>query len=143
TSLPFTTNLNLGNGYTFFIAGGKVSELDWNIRSVADILPTYRWIMDHEGKYDLTASIDYAHGHDGGNDINFRGNMEADEASTIQLYKANLPIEKDLVFTTTAKATEETELNLVITLDNGDEETIEPDQAITDAWTTVNYDLSS
>lgn len=143
TSLPFTTNFNLGNGYNFFIEGEKVSELDWNNRSVADILPTYRWIIDHEGENDLTASIDYADAYYGGNALKFRGNMEADQASTIQLYKANLPIEKDLVFTTTAKATEETELNLVITLDNGEEETIEPDQAITDAWTTVNYDLSS
>src|SRR5699024_9508691 len=56
TSLPFTTNFNLGNGYNFFKDGEKISELDWNNRSLADILPTYRWMIDHEGDNDLSAS---------------------------------------------------------------------------------------
>ncbi|MFW7393292.1 endo-beta-N-acetylglucosaminidase, partial [Vagococcus fluvialis] len=30
TSLPFTTNFNLGNGYNYFIDGQKVSSMEWN-----------------------------------------------------------------------------------------------------------------
>ena len=142
TTLPFTTNFNLGNGYNFFIDGEKVSELDWNNRSVADIMPTYRWILDHEGNNQLTASIDYAQAYYGGNSIKFRGNMEENKVSTVKLYSADLPISKDMTFTTTAKANAETDLQLVLTLDDGSEEIIKADKKVQDSWTTITYDVS-
>ena len=47
TSLPFVTNFSTGNGYSFFKNGSQISLLDWNNRSIADIMPTYRYIIEN------------------------------------------------------------------------------------------------
>lgn len=142
TSLPFVTNFNLGNGYGFYRDGENISKLDWNNRSVGDILPTYRWIIENEGENSLTASFDVGNAYYGGNSLNFRGNMGKDAASTIKLYSADLPLEEDVTYTTIAKANAETSLDAVLTFDDGTEETISGDKKVGEDWTTVTYDVS-
>ncbi|WP_350343031.1 discoidin domain-containing protein [Proteinivorax tanatarense] len=142
-SVPFTTNFNMGNGYNFFIDGEQVSKMNWNNRSMMDVMPTYRWIIDNEGNNDLTASIDYADAYYGGTSIKFRGNMESDKKSTITLFSADLEIEEDYRFTATAKAMESTELNAVLTFEDGNTEVIEGDKEVENQWTEVEFDLSS
>lgn len=141
-TLPFTTNFNVGNGYNFFIDGEKVSEMDWNNRGVSDILPTYRWIMEHEGMNNLTPSLDFAQAYYGGNSLKFRGKMEENKASTVKLYSADLPLTKDITFTTTAKANTDTQLDLVLDFSDGSTEIVKADKKLEENWTTVNYDLS-
>ena len=109
-SLPFTTNFNIGNGYNFFVDGEKVSSLDWNNRSLADVMPTYRWIINNEGSNSLKASLDFSNAFYGGNSIKLAGNLGANEASTIKLYSADLKIEKGTKFKTTAKSDKEVNL---------------------------------
>lgn len=142
TSLPFTTNFSLGSGYSFFKNGEQISKLDWNNRSIGDILPTYRWMIQNEGKNDLKATFDIGSAWYGGTSLKLRGNMEKDAASVIDLYSADLPVEKSATFTTTAKAGSETELNAVLTFDDGSSETIKGDKKVGTDWTTVSYDLS-
>lgn len=142
TALPFVTNFNVGNGYNFFIDGETVSNLDWNNRSVSDILPTYRWIMDHEGENELAASLDFAQAYYGGNSLKFRGTMEKGKASTLKLYQADLKLDKNVTFTTTAKANVATDLDLVLAFDDGTTETIKADKKLGEDWVTVQYDLS-
>lgn len=142
TTLPFTTNFNVGNGYNFFINGEKVSELDWNNRGVSDIMPTYRWIMEHEGKNALTPSLDFAQAYYGGNSLKFRGTMEENKVSKVKLYSADLPLDKNVTFTSTAKANTETELDLILTFNDGSTETLKSDKKLGEKWTTVKYDLS-
>lgn len=142
TTLPFTTNFNMGNGYNFFINGEKVSERDWNNRSLADIMPTYRWIIENEGKNKLNATMDFANAFYGGNSIKFAGNLEADKSSTLKLYSADLKLEKGIEFTTTAKSNSEVNLDLVLEFHDGSVETIKANKAIGSEWTTVTYDVS-
>ncbi|MBP2966848.1 hypothetical protein J8385_19950, partial [Acinetobacter baumannii] len=59
----------------------------------------------------------------------------------MKLYQTQLGFEKDTTFTTTAKASEQTDLNLVLTYDDGKSETIKGDKAIESDWTTVTYDV--
>ncbi|MGL4570648.1 MAG: endo-beta-N-acetylglucosaminidase [Clostridium sp.] len=141
-SLPFTTNFNIGNGYNFFIDGEKVSSLDWNNRSLADIMPTYRWIIDNAGSNTLKASLDFSNAFYGGNSIKLAGNLGANESSTIKLYSADLKIEKGTKFTTTAKSDKEVNLDLVLEFHDGSSETITGDKAVGSEWTTVSYDVS-
>lgn len=143
SALPFTTNFNVGNGYNFFIGGEKVSELDWNNRSVSDVLPTYRWIVEHEGANTLTPSLDFTQAYYGGNSLKFRGTMEKNKASTAKLYSADFPLTKDTTFTTTAKANTDTQLDVVLTFDDGSTETVQADKKIGEQWTTVNYNVST
>ncbi|WP_071130902.1 endo-beta-N-acetylglucosaminidase [Enterococcus timonensis] len=143
TQLPFVTNFNLGNGYNYFIDGTKVSNMDWNNRSMQDILPTYRWLMDHQdSKNDLKASYDYTQAYIGGNSLKFRGTMEKDQASILKLYATQLTLEKDTVFTTTAKATENTTLELVLEYEDGTSATFAGDKKIAADWTTTTFDVS-
>ena len=141
-SLPFTTNFNIGNGYNFFVDGEKVSSLDWNNRSLADVMPTYRWIINNEGSNSLKASLDFSNAFYGGNSIKLAGNLGANEASTIKLFSADLKIEKGTKFKTTAKSDKEVNLDLVLEFHDGSTETINGDKAVTNEWTTVSYDVS-
>lgn len=141
TSLPFVTNFNLGNGYNYFIEGEKVSSMDWNNRSMQDIMPTYRWVFDHGEGNDLTVTADYADAFNGGNSLKLRGNMQAEQTSSMKLYQTKVKIDKDTKFTTTAKASTETELALVLGYADGKTEVIKADKPVGDDWTTVNYDV--
>ncbi|MGL5066724.1 MAG: endo-beta-N-acetylglucosaminidase [Sarcina sp.] len=141
-SLPFNTNFNIGNGYNFFIDGKLVSKLDWNNRSMADVMPTYRWIMEHEGANKLTASFDYANVYYGGNSIKLYGNLDALKASTIKLFSSELKLTKDTKFKTAARGDEGTSLDLVLEFEDGLKEVIKADNALTDAWQVLSYDVS-
>lgn len=142
TSLPFTTYYNMGSGYSFFKNGEQVSTLDWNNRSIGDILPTYRWVMNQEGNNSLKASFSVADSYYGGTSVKFRGDMDKDAKSTIKLFSADLPLEDGVIFNTTAKANAETTLDAVLTFDDGSEETIAASGSIGTEWTTVTYDVS-
>lgn len=142
TKTPFVTNFNMGNGYNYFINGKKVSALDWNNRSMQDILPTYRWIFEHGEGNDLTVSMDYAEAYQGGNSLKLRGTMKEKQPSTMKLYASDFSLEKDTIFTTTAKASDKTQLNLILTLEDGTNETIKGDKKVGEDWTKVTYDVT-
>ena len=143
TSFPFVTNFSLGNGYNFFINGKKVSKMNWNNRSLSDVLPTYRWMIDEEGNNDLKASIDMSTAWYGGNSLKFAGKMEKGKKSTITLYRTDLKITDDVVYTTTAKATSKGNLDLVVILSDGTKKVIKGDKKLGKDWTTISYDLAS
>lgn len=143
TELPFITNFSTGNGYSFFKNGEQVSLLDWNNRSISDILPTYRYIIDNEEGNKLTADLDVADAYYGGTSMILRGDMTQGKNSTIKLYSANLPVTGDILFTTTAKAKgAEVSLNAVVTLEDGSGVILEGDKKVGSEWTTVNFDAS-
>lgn len=142
-SLPFMTNFNLGHGYNFFIDGEKVSETDWNNRSMADVLPTYRWMIENEGANTLSADIDYANAFYGGNSIKLLGNMEAGKKSTIKLFSADLTLEDKVSFTTAIKSSENVDFDLVLDFHDGTTETLKSKEKVSvDEWTTLSYDVS-
>lgn len=141
-TLPFVTNFNLGHGYNFFINGEKVSETDWNNRSMADVAPTYRWMIDNEGANQLSADIDYANAFYGGNSIKFSGNLEGKKASTVKLYSTDLTLEDNISFTTSIKSSHEINFDLVLDFYDGSTETIKSkDKVITNQWSTLSYDV--
>lgn len=143
TKLPFVTNFSTGNGYSFFKNGEQISLLDWNNRSISDILPTYRYIIEEEEGNKLSADFDVADAYYGGNSVILRGEMAQGKNSTIKLYSADLPVTGDVLFTTTAKAKgAEIVLNAVVTLDDGSEVVLKGDQKVGEDWTTVNFDAA-
>lgn len=142
-SIPFVTNFNMGNGYNFFIDGEKVSETDWNNRSMADIMPTYRWMIKNDGTNKVQATIDYANAFYGGNSIKLSGNLQGGKASTIKLYSADLKIEDKVSFKTSINSSKEVDFDLVLEFHDGSTETIKSKDTVTpDAWSTLSYDVS-
>lgn len=141
-SLPFTTNFNMGNGYNFFVNGEKVSSMDWNNRSLADVMPTYRWIINNDGNNSLKASIDYSKAYYGGNSIKLAGNIEANTSSEIKLFSSDLKIEDDTQFTTTLSASSDVSISLILDFDDGSFEEIVGNNIVSNNWTKVNFDVS-
>lgn len=141
TELPFITNFNTGSGYSFYKAGKQISSLDWNNRSMGDILPTYRWMIEQEGN-DLEASFDVDNAWYGGTSVKVYGKVEEGNASVLHLYSADLPLEKTTSFSTIVKANIETELNAILLFDDGSTETIKGDKTVEEEWTKVLFNLS-
>lgn len=142
TSVPFVTNFNTGSGYSFFKEGEQISKLDWNNRSIGDVLPTYRWMIDDGEGNALTAAFDVGNAWYGGNSLKLYGNMEEGRSSIIHLYSADLPVEETTYFSTTVMANTKTELNAILLFDDGSQETIKGDHKAGDQWTAVNFDIS-
>lgn len=86
TSFPFLTNFNVGNGDAFFLDGAKVQEGTFNNRSIQDVMPTYRWIIDNQEGNQLTANIAYEDAYNGGSSIKLSGEMMAGSETFIKLY---------------------------------------------------------
>lgn len=129
TSLPFVTNFSTGNGYSFFKNGSQISLLDWNNRSIADIMPTYRYIIENGNGNKLSADLDVADAYYGGTSLILRGNMAKDTSSTIKLYAAELTAADNMIYTTAAKAKgTEITLNAVLELEDGSVVTLEGDR---------------
>lgn len=143
TSLPFVTNFSLGHGYSYFIKGEKVSVMDWNNRSMQDIMPTYRWAFEHGEGNQFSASTNYADAYNGGNAIKLRGDMKAKTPSTVRLYSTELAFEEGISFTTTAKASSETDLNLILGYADGTTETFAADKKIGADWTEASFDVKN
>lgn len=141
-SIPFTTNFNIGNGYNFFVNGEKVSSMDWNNRSLADVMPTYRWIIDNEGDNSLKASIDYSKAYYGGNSIKLAGNLKTNTPSEIKLFSSDLKIENDTQFTTILSASSDVSIKLILDFDDGSSEEIEGNTIVSSDWTKVNFNVS-
>lgn len=144
TKLPFITNFSTGNGYGFYKDGELISRLDWNNRSISDILPTYRYIIENGEGNSLVADLDVGDAYYGGNSVILRGAMKQGTDSVIKMYSASLPATEQMIFTTTAKTNgEQIALAAVLKLDDGSEVILEGDQKVTGEWTRVSYDTSA
>lgn len=143
TELPFVTNFSTGNGYGFYKNGELISMLDWNNRSISDVLPTYRYIIEDGEGNKLSADLDVGDAYYGGNSVILRGTVKQGVPSTIKMYSADMPVSDNMTFTTTARSKgAEVALDAVLTLDDGSELILEGDKKVADAWTTVNYQTS-
>lgn len=144
TSLPFVTNFSTGNGYGFYKNGELISQLDWNNRSISDILPTYRYIIENGDGNDLKADLDVGDAWYGGTSLILRGSMKAGKESVIRMYSAGLSIADQMIFTTTVRAKGgEVAVDAVLTTEDGTEMVLEGDQKAGEEWTTISYDVSS
>ncbi len=141
-TLPFITNFSLGNGYSFFIDGEKVSALDWNNRSMMDIMPTYRWILNQEGENKLKPSFDYASSIYGGNSIKLYGKMEAGKNSELTLFSADLPLTDKTEASVMVKADYPAAVDLVLEYHDGSKELLAGDKEAGTEWTKISYDVA-
>lgn len=140
--LPFVTNFSMGHGYSFSIDGVRVSSMDWNDRSMQDILPTYRYHVEQGEGNTLEGMMDYSDAYYGGTCLKLVGKMASGVKSTATLYSAQLPIPEGTSFTMQAKANEPVALNLVLTLSDGSTQVINGDQKVGTEWTKVTFDVS-
>lgn len=141
TSLPFVTNFTTGSGYNFFRDGQEISTMDWNNRSVADILPTYQWTVRNDDGNSLSATYDYTDAWYGGDSIKLSGSVEQDAVSTIDLYATDVALTSDTKLSIKAKATAETTVNAVLTFDDGTTAEVEGKSKAGEDWGTIEFDI--
>lgn len=138
----FKTNFNLGNGYNYFKDGQKISEMDWNDRSLAGILPSYRWMIDNEGDNKITPSFDFANAYNGGNSLKFMAeHLAAGKASTLTLFASDLHIAKGAKFSVNMRSDQAVKVSTILELANGKKVSIAGDKELTDKWSEVNFDI--
>ena len=89
--MPFTTNFNSGHGKQYFVNGKIASDLEWNNRSIQDIMPTWRWWIRGEGSK-INVSYDFDKAYNGGNSLKFSGALDANSDNDTMLYSTKLPI---------------------------------------------------
>lgn len=49
--------------------------MEWNNRSMQDVMPTHRWNFEHGKDNNLNVTMDYTDAYQGGNSLKLRGNM--------------------------------------------------------------------
>lgn len=121
TSIPFVTNFNMGNGKFYNINGIKYGSTPWNNRSLQEVMPTYRWIIDNSNGNELKASEDYTESYYGGSSIRLQGKISKGGSSLIKLYNSDLLIKKDTTAALTYKDNGNIKLNLALSLEGDNE----------------------
>ena len=100
----FVTNFTTGNGYKFYEDGQVVGKEDgWYNRSLTDVLPTWRWIIDSEGQK-LNAKIDFDDAWQAGTSMKLYGAMDAGKSNHVKLYSSQLEITSESQFSMVYKA---------------------------------------
>lgn len=143
-SLPFTTNFNTGHGHFFSVKGNILNTQDWNNRSLQDIQPTWRWIVDSEARdYPLKPAYDFTQSYYGGSSLNINGKLFADKANTIDLYKTNIEIQKDTQVSISFKTKNiNSNLEVGLTFDDDTTSFVKANILKTLDWQTATLDLS-
>lgn len=143
----FVTNFTAGNGYKFYENGQVVGkENGWYNRSLTDVLPTWRWIIESEGQK-LSGKIDYEDAWYAGSSMKIFGSMDAGKANHVKLYSAQLAITENTKFDFTYK-TPVTGVNVELGLcfgDTYDAENFKFYSVTTNAngeWNTSTVDLA-
>ncbi len=143
----FVTNFTTGNGYKFYENGVVTGKDDgWYNRSLTDVLPTWRWIIDSEGEK-LSAKIDFDDAWWGGTSMKVYGNMDANKPNHIKLYSAQLDITETSKFSFTYKAPK-AGVNVELGLCYGDDYSDENfkfypiETTAGEGWNTATVDLS-
>ncbi|QTA37692.1 discoidin domain-containing protein [Thermosipho ferrireducens] len=136
TKLPFVTFFNAGHGKAFFVDGVKVSEHEWNNRSLTDVFPTYRWKVDGVMP---EISVDYSKAYYGGSSLKFSGKLEKGEESLITLYFTKLKIDTLSSFEAAVKGKGKVRVSLILTFyDNSEEEFL---LKLGEDWEKTTYNL--
>ena len=143
----FVTNFTTGNGYKFYENGEVTGKEDgWYNRSLTDVLPTWRWIIESEGQK-LSAKIDFDDAWWGGTSMKVYGSMDANKSNHIKLYSAQLDITETSKFSITYKAPKDG-VNVELGLCYGDDYSDENfkfypiETTAGEGWNTATVDLS-
>lgn len=138
TQLPFSTSFNIGHGDNFYLDGKLVKEGSFNNRSLQDVLPTYRWIIDQD-KNNLKADFTYEDAFKGGSSILIEGETIKGETSKINLYHSQIRLDKDAEAKIVFKGDADVKLQLSINGENASLSQTKKENI--NGWTQITYDL--
>lgn len=88
TNLPFFTSFNTGHGTQKFFQGALFSSESWHDMNQQSIIPTWQWAFSENNL--LAANWDFSDAFNGGNSLKITGNLPANHAVDLMLYKTKL-----------------------------------------------------
>ncbi|WZU01166.1 hypothetical protein MGH68_17145 [Erysipelothrix sp. D19-032] len=140
TSLPFHTSFNVGNGDNYYQDGVIAKVGTFNNRSVQDIMPTYRWILDQSDN-ELSAFIDYSRAYNGGSSIGLKGTMTEGATTRMDLYASDLALTANNkgIVRHHGNAT----IDLVLDFTDGTQEVVKGTQTPKGEWIETHFELAS
>jgi endo-beta-N-acetylglucosaminidase D len=146
TEIPFVTNFNTGQGHQFSVDGDRLGNTDWNNRSLQDVLPTYRWMVDCSGTA-LYPELDWSDAYWGGTNLKVSGDLYPGTPNVLYLYKTDATLSSgDILLVAFKTGSIGTPSNLEIGLAFEDPETFDyfsMGNSTTEDWNTVTTDLSA
>jgi endo-beta-N-acetylglucosaminidase D len=93
-SVPFFCRFNTGTGNAFYLNGTASSSTSWFSAGIQDILPTWQWWTEEFGTSpaspQLSAGYDYTTAFDGGSSLRVAGDLTANSATAVRLFKTDL-----------------------------------------------------
>jgi len=141
-SLPFTTNFNTGSGEFFAVDGEKLSEREWNNRSLQDILPTWRWKVEGEGEL-LDPTFDWSKSYYGGSSLKVQGTRDENSKTTLSLYETDVEITKGTKFSITYKTDEKKpEMDVQLNFDHDKTSFLKVKKKSSGDWVTQTFNLT-
>lgn len=140
TSLPFHTSFNVGNGDNYSMNGKVVKEGTFNNRSVQDIMPTYRWIIDQTDN-ELKAYVDYKNVYNGGTSIGLNGKLVAGSTTLMDLFASDVSIQSQTQ--ANLKVQGKAHVKLKLTFADDQVVLVDADKVTDGTWTNHHFDLSA
>ena len=147
TQAPFVTNFNSGHGMGYWVDGKLSRDSEWSYQSNQDVMPTWTWIIDSEGRK-LTGSYDFTDAYHGGNSIAFTGGLDAGKANHILLYSTHVAVAEGMRLSLTYQHNAG-DLKLVAYYGDANTESYEACQQVAyemtvgEGWTTTAVDISA
>ena len=142
TSMPFVSDMSVGNGKHRFVKGEKMSTTDWYHSGMQSILPTWRWWIERASN--LSVSIDWDDAWNVGSSFKIAGSLTSGN-HLVRLYKTQIPVTDGGIFRIVYKASRRLNLQAMLST----ESSVEPDVTLSgetttvNGWTVCDFDLSS
>ncbi len=147
-SKPFVTTFNSGYGIRRNIKGVDQGEAgqQWVHQGMQDILPTWRWWWQDAANKELSCELTLDDAYEGGNSLKVEGNLNANDANEVRLYKTKIAIENGdvfkLVFKNSVAGQSNIQVGLAFAEDNNAFTYLSAGTA-SGAWDVKEFDLSA
>ena len=142
TSMPFVSDMSVGNGKHRFVRGEKQGTADWYHSGMQSVLPTWRWWI--ENNRNLSVAIDWDDAYNVGSSFKISGTLSSGD-HLIRLYKTQLPITAGGVFRVVYKSTHDVTVEAKLSTESSVTPDVTLEGTTTDVggWTVCDFDLSS
>lgn len=143
TSMPFLSDMGVGNGKHRFVEGAIAGTADWYHSGMQSILPTWRWWIENRGN--LQVAIDWDNAYNVGSSFKISGTLSSGD-HLMRLYKTQISVTAGGIYRVVYKSSSTFELEAKLSTTSS----VDPNITLTPAttttkngWTVADFDLSS
>lgn len=141
-SMPFMSDMGVGNGKYRFVEGEKQGTADWYHSGMQSILPTWRWWITNRGN--LTVTIDWDNAYNVGSSFKVAGTLTQGD-HIMRLYKTKISVTNGGVYRVVYKSDSNFQLEAKISTNSSVEpdQTLQPKTIEKNGWKIADFDLTS